>query len=233
MYTGSADLASSLAAGVRLPIQASDDTQVQTDSPVRPKLMATNAPSPSSDDVRSDGPFRSKTAPAGSTSTSSPREKELTATRSSKASPTASTPPSERDFIRQQRLKRFSSSTSDRSDTNSASCSEQRVLDSPPREVADNVRPLSVRTSSATTETSTPSAATFEVGDCIRVERPDSAPWYGVIRWIGTLPGTSTAPLAGMEMVSTYSSLDTTVLPIHFGIVPHHRAALACPQTLY
>ena len=55
-------------------------------------------------------------------------------------------------------------------------------------------------------------SADLEVGDCIRVERPDSAPWYGVIRWIGTLPGTSTAPLAGMEMVSTYSSLATTTL---------------------
>ena len=110
------------------------------------------------------------------------------------------------------------------------------MLDSPPREVAGSDRPLggaAVRTSSALAETSSPSAGTFEVGDCIRVDRPDSAPWYGVIRWIGTLPGTSTAPLAGMEMVSTYSSLDTTVLPIHFGIVLHHRAALACPQTLY
>ena len=90
------------------------------------------------------------------------------------------------------------------------------MLDSPPREVAGSDRPLSgaaMRTSSAPAETSSP---TFEVGECIQVDRPDSAPWYGVIRWIGTLPGTSTAPLAGMEMVSTYSSLDTTVLPIHF-----------------
>ena len=60
-----------------------------------------------------------------------------------------------------------------------------------------------MRTSSATTEASSHSVGTFEVGDCIRVDRPDSAPWYGVIRWIGTLPGTSAAPLAGMEMVST------------------------------
>jgi hypothetical protein len=45
-----------------------------------------------------------------------------------------------------------------------------------------------------------PSVMEFEVGKLIQVDRPDSAPWYGVIKWIGTLPG-STSLFAGLEMV--------------------------------
>ena len=39
----------------------------------------------------------------------------------------------------------------------------------------------------------------FEVGDVVKVEQKES-PWYGVIRWIGQLPGNSKS-IAGIEMV--------------------------------
>ena len=42
----------------------------------------------------------------------------------------------------------------------------------------------------------------FEIGDMIQVDQPDSAPWYGVIRWIGTLAGSITLT-AGIEMVTS------------------------------
>ena len=43
----------------------------------------------------------------------------------------------------------------------------------------------------------------FEVGDMVKVEQKDS-PWYGVIRWIGQLPGSSKR-IAGIEMVGKVS----------------------------
>ena len=39
----------------------------------------------------------------------------------------------------------------------------------------------------------------FEVGDMVMVEQKES-PWYGVIRWIGQLPGNPKS-IAGIEMV--------------------------------
>ena len=47
---------------------------------------------------------------------------------------------------------------------------------------------------------SSPSGLGVKVGDMIQVDRPDSAPWYGVIQWIGNLPGSS-SPSAGIDMV--------------------------------
>ena len=179
--------------------------------------MATNTPPPRRDDVRTDGPVRSKTAPT-TAGASKPSSQEL-----SKASPTATTPPSERDFVRLQRLKRFSSSASDRSDTNTTGHSDQRTLDEAPQEAdtgsglvtSSSLNGAAVKTGGqCVPESSKTSAVTkpaercsFEVGDCIRVDRPDSAPWYGVVRWIGTLtlPGTGAAESAGIEMVSTMS----------------------------
>ena len=43
----------------------------------------------------------------------------------------------------------------------------------------------------------------FEVGDMVKVE-PKGSPWYGVIRWIGQLPGSS-KHIAGIEMVGKVS----------------------------
>ena len=163
---GSANLASSLAAGVRYPVQASDDSQ--TDSPVRPKKSTAPAPTPSS--------------------TSQP----------------SSTPPTERDFGYRQRLKKFTSSTSDKSNPDPADQSpmERRTSDDP---ISSPQTPPSAATAGAISPQSTSNVCSsdreaFEVGDCIQVDRPDSAPWYGVIKWIGTLPG-SNAPSAGIEMV--------------------------------
>ena len=46
-----------------------------------------------------------------------------------------------------------------------------------------------------------PTFGVFDVGDVIQVDRPDSAPWYGVIKWIGRL-GEKKVLTAGIEMVS-------------------------------
>ena len=43
----------------------------------------------------------------------------------------------------------------------------------------------------------------FEVGDMVKVESKGS-PWYGVVRWIGQLPGSSKC-IAGIEMVGKVS----------------------------
>ena len=43
----------------------------------------------------------------------------------------------------------------------------------------------------------------FEVEDVVKVE-PKGSPWYGVIRWIGQLPGSSKR-IAGIEMVGKVS----------------------------
>ena len=113
------------------------------------------------------------------------------------------TPPSERDIIRQKRLQRFSSDTSDKSDCSpvqgvvveraTSSGSVQSPLLSPSAAATDS-------TAGVPTLDSRPSGLQFEVGDMIQVDRPDSAPWYGVIRWMGTLPGSS-IQIAGIDMV--------------------------------
>ena len=164
-------MASLLAAGVRYPIQASDDSQ--TDSPVRPKKSTAPAPTP--------------------TSTSQPS-----------TNPASSTPPTERDFVREQRLKRFASSTSDKSnpDPDNLSPMERRTSDDP---ISSPLTSPSAATAGAsylqtTSNSCSSNREAFEVGDCIQVDRPDSAPWYGVIKWIGTLPGSSVLS-AGIEMV--------------------------------
>ena len=165
-------MASSLAAGVRFPVQASDDSQ--TDSPVRPKKSTAPAPAPSS--------------------TTQP----------------SSTPPTERDFVRQQRLKRFASNTSDKSNPDPANLSPVEQENSSDC-VCSPLMPPSAATAGASSPQSTSNSCSsnreaFEVGDCIQVDRPDSAPWYGVIKWIGTLPGSS-VPSAGIEMVRHHISL--------------------------
>ena len=162
--------------------------------------------------MRTDGLLKSRTAPT-TVSASKPSSQE-----SPKASPTATTPPSDRDILRQQRPKRFSSSASDRSDTNTTGYSDQQTLHETPQAAATgftevpspdgaavNTGCQSVAESSETSTVSKPAeGCSFEVGDCIRVDRPDSAPWYGVIKWIGTLtlPGIGSADSAGIEMVS-------------------------------
>ena len=53
---------------------------------------------------------------------------------------------------------------------------------------------------------SIPNESVFEVNELIKVDRPDSAPWYGVVRWIGTLSGTR-AQSALCEMVRNLNSI--------------------------
>ena len=141
-----------------------------------------------SDDVQSDSPVRSKTAPSAT----------------SKASP------DERDFVRQQRLKRFSSSTSDKSGSDIDQYGERRTSGDPvsPQSTGACFRaesslpplPCEVMPDTNVISNRRESECKFEVNDLIQVDRPDSAPWYGVIRWIGNLPGAATQS-AGIEFV--------------------------------
>ena len=51
----------------------------------------------------------------------------------------------------------------------------------------------------------------FEVGDVVKVEQKES-PWYGVIRWIGQLPGSSES-IAGIEMVYVHPYIYSQTRP--------------------
>ena len=149
LFSGSAELASSLAGGVLFPIQASDTAYI--DSPARAKTAST------------------------------------TLSVSTYASPSGT-------FIRQQRLKRFSLSASDKS--NPADIRRQRESD----DSLESALPPSPTTSSFSYTSDASATCMFEVDDMIQVDRTYPAPWYGVIRWIGTLPGYTTLS-AGLEMV--------------------------------
>ncbi len=96
---GSADIASSLAAGVRYPIQATDDTQ--RDNPAKLKIA---------DNDQKDSPAKLKTA-----AKSPPAP--VPAAQAAQTQGDA-TPPSERDLVHQKRLQRFASDTSDKSGAN-------------------------------------------------------------------------------------------------------------------
>ena len=109
---------------------------------------------------------------------------------------------SQRQYLREQRLKRFSSDKSYSSpllpgsprdtqrtcsvtSTDSAASGEQECLqtdgEDPPCTAGGNKLQF------------------HEVGDVVKVEQKQS-PWYGVIRWIGQLPRSSKS-IAGIEMV--------------------------------
>ena len=167
---GSADIATSLAAGARYPIQATDDAQ--RDSPAKLKTTAKSPPAPA--------------PPPGAQASQGQG---------------AATPPSERDIIRQKRLQRFASDTSDKSGSSPTQqdVGEQRISCG---SVQSPLLSPSVAATMSTADTPTLDSRSsgFEVGDMIQVDRPDSAPWYGVIRWMGTLPGGSSLS-AGIEMV--------------------------------
>ena len=112
---------------------------------------------------------------------------------------------SQRQYLREQRLKRFSSDKSYSSpllpgsprdtqrtcsvtSTDSAASGEQECLqtdgEDPPCTAGGNKLQFD---------------RPFEVGDVVKVEQKQS-PWYGVIRWIGQLPRSSKS-IAGIEMV--------------------------------
>lgn len=111
--------------------------------------------------------------------------------------------------IRQQRLKQFLSDKSDSSPLLPGSPREtQRTLNTGSTTSGDGEQecppPLLLTKEgdlSTTTDGNTkpPADRPFEVGDLVKVEQKDS-PWYGVIRWIGQLPG-SLKCIAGIEMV--------------------------------
>ena len=170
---GSADIASSLAAGVRYPVQASDDAQ--RDSPAKLKIAAKSPSAPSQ--------------PLGA--------------QAAQGQGTGATPPSERDTVRQKRLQRFASDTSDKSDCTPVQSGVVERTTSSGSVQSPLLSPSAAATNSTAgipTLDSRPSGLRFEVGNVIQVDRPDSAPWYGVIRWMGTLPGSSIQS-AGIEMV--------------------------------
>ena len=164
------DVASALAAGVRFPVQVTDDAQ--RDSPAKLKTTAKSPPAP----VPHPGAQAAQGQGQG---------------------PGGATPPSERDHIRQKRLQRFASDTSDTNPTQGAVMERTTSSGSVQSPV---LSPSAAATTCSSTADIPAVLPGFEVGDMIQVDRPDSAPWYGVIRWIGTLPE-STSLSAGLEMV--------------------------------
>ena len=104
--------------------------------------------------------------------------------------------------------------TSDRSVTNTTRYPDQQSLKNN-EEVATGSGQGVAESSETSAVSKRAKGYRFEVGDCIRVDRPDSAPWYGVIKWIGTLtlPGIGAAVTGGIEMVS-----HIIVLPGHYTI---------------
>ena len=130
---------------------------------------------------------------------------------------------SQRQYLREKRLKRF---LSDKSDSSPLLPGSQR----------DTQRTCSVTSTDSAasgeqeclqTEGGDPSHITggnklqfdrpFEVGDVVKVEQKQP-PWYGVIRWIGQLPRSSKS-IAGIEMV--YISYTQTYIHSHTLFVTH------------
>ncbi len=167
---GSADIASSLAAGVQYPIQATGDAQ--RDNPAKLRIT---------DDNQRDSPAKLKTAAKSPPAPAPAAQAAQTQVYSA--------PPSGRDLIRQIRLQQFASDTADKSGANPTQ---------------HDVMERTMSTGSVQSPLLSPSMAAlkskFEVGDMIQVDRPNLAPWYGVVRWIGILPGSSCLS-AGIEMV--------------------------------
>ncbi len=177
---GSADIASSLAAGARYPVQATDDAQ--RDNPAKLKIA---------DDAQRDSPAKLKTA-AKLPPVPAP------VAQGGQAQGGDATPPSERDLVRQKRLQRFASDTSDKSGSNPTQYDVVERIVSTESAESPLLSP-SVAAMNSTADIPTLKSR-FEIGDMIQVDRPDSAPWYGVVRWIGTLPR-SICLSAGIEMV--------------------------------
>ena len=107
------------------------------------------------------------------------------------ASDQGHTPPTERDFVRQQRLKRFSSSASDKSNSEMVAYTTVERTTSHDSTGSSLQSPGAVGVVGSSTEKTdvssplSPTFGVFDVGKVIQVDRPDSAPWYGVIKWIG------------------------------------------------
>ena len=116
------------------------------------------------------------------------------------------TPPTERDFVRQQRLKRFSSNASDKSNSEMVAHTTVERMTSHDSTGSSLQSPGAVGVVESSTEKTgvfsplSPNFGVFDVGNVIQVDRPESTPWYGVIKWIGHL-GESTVVTAGIEMV--------------------------------
>ena len=130
-------------------------------------------------------------------------------------------PLSEQDRIRQKRLQQFASDTSDTNPTQNA------IIEQTTSTSALVQSPVLSTSAAATNFTgdvpvTLESRPGFEVGDMIQVDRPDSVPWYGVIRWIGTLAGTTTLS-AGLEMVS-YETLHSELFRAHIQHALHLSA---------
>ena len=113
---------------------------------------------------------------------------------------------SQLQYIREQRLKRFSS---DPSSTLSGSPRETtRALSTGSTTSGDGEQecPPTLLTKEEDLSTATdgnaklPADRPFEVEDLVKVERDKGSPWYGVVRWIGQLPG-NPKRIAGIEMV--------------------------------
>ena len=105
------------------------------------------------------------------------------------------------EYVRRRRLERFKSNWSNISALSGSSSSDIQEWSS--SGTSSFSEKLAVSSSSLQQPPHAhPLSCSFELDDMVMVERPDAAPWYGVIRWIGELPERQGVPVAGIEMVS-------------------------------
>ena len=108
----------------------------------------------------------------------------------------------EHELIRRKRLEHLSSGGSDNPDSPKSEPSKKAVLSTPSNSsvVSEVIKPFdSPPVLGFKRSSSSPRMQQFEVGDLVKVECKGK-PWYGVIRWIGSLPNVEGSS-AGIEMV--------------------------------
>ena len=113
------------------------------------------------------------------------------------------TPSTERYFVHQQRIKRFSSNASVKSNSEMVThtaVKRMKICDSTGSSLQSPGAVGSSKDKSSVAFPLRPNVGVFDIGDVVQVDRPNSAPWYGVIRWIGRL-GENEVLTAGIEIV--------------------------------
>ena len=106
----------------------------------------------------------------------------------------------EHELIRRKRLEHLSSGGSDNPDSPKSEPSMLRSVSTLPNSsvISEVIKP-SPSVQGFKRSSSSPRMQQFEVGDLVKVERKGKM-WYGVIRWIGSLPNVEGSS-AGIEMV--------------------------------
>ncbi len=117
------------------------------------------------------------------------------------------TPETEQNMIRRKRIERLGSNLSNNSDgpgNEDPSTRRERtsIPDAPPPSLVPGGVNASNLQENAAITVPAPSVCPFDLNDMVMLERADAAPWYGVVKWIGELPGHLEQIMVGVEMVS-------------------------------